>query len=123
VEAAGILPLAMAHSSPGRWLAPLALVAAAVALVAVLSAGLSSSPSETPPAPSRTTPHRGPAKTTTTTPAQPEAGAAKTYTVQQGDFLSDVADKTGVPVERLRELNPGLDANAMHVGQKIRLAP
>jgi LysM repeat protein len=43
--------------------------------------------------------------------------------VQAGDILSTVAQKTGVPVDRLRELNPGLDANAMTVGQQIRLAP
>jgi len=116
----------MAHSSPARWLAPLALVAAAIALGAVLKAGLSSSPTETPPAsstPVTRTPLGGAKEKTTTTRTQPHPGAAKTYTVQPGDFLSDVADKTGVPIERLRELNPGLDANSMHVGQKIRLAP
>ena len=119
-----ILPLAMAHSSPARWLAPLALVAAALALGVVLSSGLSSSPSETStPEPVTRTAHSGPKKTTKTTRTQSQPGASKTYTVQPGDFLSDVADKTGVPVARLRELNPGLDANSMHVGQKIRLAP
>ena len=41
--------------------------------------------------------------------------------MQSGDFLSTVADKTGVSVDRLRQLNPGLNANAMHAGQKIRL--
>jgi len=116
----------MAHSSPARWLAPLALVAAAIALGAVLKAGLSSSPTDTPPAtpaPVTRTGHSGPQKRTTTTTRTQPSGAAKTYTVQPGDFLSDVADKTGVPIERLRELNPGLAANSMHVGQKIRLAP
>jgi|SRR5438093_1057762 LysM repeat protein len=119
----------MAHSSPARWLAPLALVAAAVALGAVLSSGLSSSPSDTQPAAPVPTPRnadRARGRTTTGPKAgtkRKQPGASKTYTVQPGDFLSDVAEKTGVPVERLRELNPGLDANSMHVGQKIRIAP
>ena len=60
-------------------------------------------------------------KTTTTTTTHAPTTAAATYTVQAGDFLSTVAAKTGVSVERLRALNPGLDANAMHVGQQIRL--
>jgi hypothetical protein len=34
-----------------------------------------------------------------------------------------VSAKTGVSVDRLRALNPGLDANSMTVGQQIRLAP
>ncbi|HEY3019842.1 MAG TPA: LysM domain-containing protein [Solirubrobacteraceae bacterium] len=119
----------MAHSSPARWLAPLALVAAAVALVVVLSSGLSSSPDTQPasPVPSTRTGDGDRGRTTArpnrTARRQPRPGTSKTYTVQPGDFLSDVADRTGVPVERLRELNPGLDANSMHVGQKIRIAP
>jgi len=45
------------------------------------------------------------------------------YTVKDGDFLTTVSAKTGLSIDRLRELNPGLDANALRVGQKIRLAP
>jgi LysM repeat protein len=114
----------MAHSSPARWLAPLALVAACLALVVVLttsgSPDTSSGPEQVPSRAAPTT-ARAPDRsaTTETTTAQPAPSA--TYTVQAGDFLSTVADKTGVSVERLRQLNPGLDANSMHVGQKIRL--
>ena len=114
----------MAHSSPARWLAPLALAAACLALVVVLttsgSSDTSSAPEQVPSGPAGTT-AQAPARsaTTATTPAQPASSA--TYTVQAGDFLSTVAEKTGVSVDRLRQLNPGLDANAMHVGQKIRL--
>src|SRR4051794_17176619 len=114
----------MAHSSP-RWLAPLALVAACLALVVVLatsgSSDTASAPEQIPSAPARTA-HTATGTTTTTsaTTSQPASRAA-TYTVQSGDFLSTVAEKTGVSVDRLRQLNPGLNANAMHVGQKIRL--
>jgi LysM repeat protein len=112
----------MAHSSSARWLAPLALVAACLALVVVLTTGGSSdsgsAQEQIPPAPAGTT-AKAPARSTTTA-AQPALSSA-TYTVQSGDFLSTVAEKTGVNVDRLRQLNPGLDANAMHVGQQIRL--
>ena len=73
------------------------------------------------------TQHTTPARTATTasktatTPSSSRAPA--TYTVQAGDYLSTVAERTGVSVERLRALNPGLDANSMHVGQKIQLQP
>jgi LysM repeat protein len=118
----------MSPRSPARWLAPLALLAAALAVLVVLNSSRSSDPPTDTSAPipssTGTTPKRRrtgtPAGATgTTTPGQ----RAKTYTVQTGDFLSTVSEKTGVPVERLRELNPGLDANSMTVGEKIRLAP
>ena len=125
--ATAILRRAMAHSSPGRWLAPLALLAASLALVVVVATGLGSSSSSDPTTPdvpvstaTQTTRART-TKTTTTTTTHAPTTAGATYTVQAGDFLSTVAAKTGVSVERLRALNPGLNANAMHVGQQIRL--
>jgi len=125
-----ILLRAMAHRSPARWLAPLALVAAALAIVVVASSsgGSGGAGSSAPPRVSESqsgtsagkrTPTA--ARTTTTTPKQ-TGSSSKIYTVQEGDILSTVAAKTGVPVERLRELNPELDANSMTVGQRIRLA-
>jgi LysM repeat protein len=118
----------MAHSSPARWLAPAALVVACLALVLVLAGSLGSS--SEPPAPDVTIPttrSSTPARTATTAPTAtataPAKGAPAVYTVQAGDYLSTVAERTGVSVDRLRELNPGLDANSMHVGQKIQLEP
>src|SRR3954464_11163131 len=116
----------MAHSSPARWLAPLALVAAFLVLVVVFATSLDSQPTESGPSvPVSTKPgtakQRGAATPTTPKTAADKTPTTATYTVQSGDFLSTVADKTGVSVERLRQLNPGLDANSMHVGQTIRL--
>src|SRR3954468_6989272 len=125
----------MANRSPARWLAPSALVAAAIALVVVLSTSLTSDSATEAPAPTVTAavkPHRRaaapsprPAQPTTTAPTGPTGPTSGegTYTVQTGDILATVAAKTGVPTERLRELNPGLDANNMSVGQTIRLEP
>jgi LysM repeat protein len=103
------------------------LAAAAIALLVVLSSSSSDQPATdfAPPAPTtETAPKRRAARSTTTAPARtgPTSGAT-TYTVQSGDILATVAAKTGVSVARLRRLNPGLDANAMSVGQQIRLAP
>jgi LysM repeat protein len=118
----------MARHSPARWLAPSALAAAALALVVVFTTSLGSSSEESAssqsPVEERTsTERRGTtgerARTATTRPGDTPA----TYTVQAGDILSEIAEKTGVPVERLRELNPELDANAMSVGQELRLEP
>ena len=120
----------MAHRSPARWLAPLALVAAALAVV-MLAAGSgdngdsgSSSPAPaTEPAGGKSARKQTPTAVKTTTTPKRTGSSSKIYTVQPGDILSTVAEKTGVPVDRLRELNPELDANSMSVGQKIRLAP
>ena len=113
-----------------RWLAPLALGVTCLAVVLVFAGSLGSS--SAPPGPDVTAPTTQhsttasagtPTTTTTTTTAASHASAPATYTVQAGDYLSTVAERTGVSVERLRELNPGLDANSMHVGQKIQLEP
>jgi len=45
----------------------------------------------------------------------------KTYTVQVGDTLGGIADKTGVSLARIQELNPNVDPHAMVAGQQIRL--
>jgi LysM repeat protein len=119
----------MPPRSFARWLAPLALLAAALALLVVLTTSSSDPPTQdsaVPSSPSTTTPPKRPAPSTTTTARRATTGPTsgkKSYTVQAGDFLSTVSEKTGVPVARLRELNPGLDANSMTVGQQIKLEP
>lgn len=103
----------------GRILAPLALVAALVALVLVVK-GSSSSDSQSA---SQTT-------TTQTTPkkqkkakAKPKKTTVKTYTVKSGDTLAVIAQQTKVSVGQIEELNPGLDPAALTVGEKVKLAP
>lgn len=124
----------MTSGSPARWMAPLALVAAFLAVVFVVRG----SPQDTPdrPAPpstqsstdkadesgsttpqTSTTPPTDDARTTSTTPASGE----ETYTVQPGDTLGTIAEQTGVSVEELQELNPDVDSQALSVGDKIRL--
>jgi LysM domain len=43
------------------------------------------------------------------------------YRVRLNDTLGLIAEQTGVPVERLEQLNPDLDPQNLIVGQRIRL--
>ena len=45
----------------------------------------------------------------------------RTYTVQSGDTLGEIAAKTGTTVARLEQLNPGIDPTALRVGERIRV--
>jgi LysM repeat protein len=111
--------------SPARFLAPLALIAVVVAFVTIVngSGGSNRSPSPSPSAKTTTTSNtattkKAAPKTTTTTAA---SGSNATYTVQVGDTLGGIADKTGVPLDRIQTLNPNVDPHAMTAGQKIKL--
>jgi LysM repeat protein len=44
-----------------------------------------------------------------------------TYTVKVGDTLGSISETTGVPVQKLLDLNPALDPQALVSGQKIKL--
>jgi LysM repeat protein len=54
------------------------------------------------------------------TPRTKSARAAA-YSVRSGDTLGSIADKFGTTVDRLMELNPGVDPTALRVGQPIRV--
>lgn len=112
----------MAHRRPARLVAPLALVAAVVATIVVALASVSASDSKggTPAATSTAS------GTTAKHGASASSGKShhrRTYTVKPGDILSTVSERTGVSITRIEELNPDLDAQALQVGQKIRLEP
>ena len=109
--------------SPARFLAPLALIAVLGAFLAIINAsgntGSSSSGTDTATSSATST-----TKTTSgskTTVTKKKSAAATTYTIQVGDTLGGIADKTGVPLETLQELNPDVDPHAMTAGQKIKL--
>src|SRR3954470_6709108 len=108
----------MAGRSPARFLAPIALIAFAIALYSVVKD--SSAPA-------------GGNSGATTTTATPTASAKsakkksskhkrKTYTVKAGDTPSGIAEKNDISLEKLLELNPNLDPQTMAPGQKIRLS-
>jgi LysM repeat protein len=104
----------MVGRNPARFLAPIALIAFAFALYSVVKGD---EPTSTTPA----------SQTATATPSATESKKkksskkAKTYTVKSGDTASGIAEKTGVDLETLYELNPELDSSTLAPGQKIRL--
>jgi LysM repeat protein len=110
----------MARRSPARYLAPLALVAFAVALVMVVSAASEPGGPETTLAPSPAGTDK-PAGGSRKQGGRARKRQRKTYTVKSGDTPSGIAERTGVPLAQLLELNPDLDPQTLTVGQKLRL--
>lgn len=99
-------------SNAPRVLAVLALLAAVIALLVVISDSLSGDSGAD---------HRTPAGVV---PAGKGAkkGGKRYYVFQPGDTgLGSVARKTGVPVARLEQLNPTLDTFSLQVGDRIRI--
>jgi len=62
------------------------------------------------------------AKQDTPSPPAPDIGRGY-YVVKEGDALSAIAQKTGLTVDRLMELNPTLDPLTLVPGRRIRLRP
>jgi LysM repeat protein len=52
---------------------------------------------------------------------QVQRAAAKFHVVAYGDTLGEIADRYETSVERLVELNPGVDPAALRVGQRVRV--
>lgn len=114
--------------SPARFLAPLALIAVLVAFLAIVSGSSDSgNPSQSTETTSTSSSTKSPTTATKTSAAKAKkkstktGSSDKTYTVQVGDTLGGIADKTGVPLERIEELNPDVDPHTMNAGQEIRL--
>jgi LysM repeat protein len=102
-----------------RVAAPLAFLVLATLGIVAVRAALNEPPSTRP----ATTP------TMTTTAPQTETETTETtgttdgqfYRVQAGDTLESIASRSGTTVERLLELNPGIDPVALRIGQRIRV--
>lgn len=102
-----------------RLAAPLAfLLAATIGILLIRSAlhheaepGPTTVPTVTAPATTAVTT----GATTATTPA------SRFYVVREGDTLETIAEQEGTSVERLLELNPGVDPVALSIGQRIRV--
>lgn len=110
----------MRRRSPARWLAPLALVTCAVATYVVVDRELGSD-SASKPTSSTTSKTTTNADGTVTSSTKSTKKAKTSYTVKSGDSLSVIAAKIGIDVGALEEANPGVDASALHPGQKLKL--
>lgn len=97
----------MPPRSPFRLLAPGALLAVLVAIWLLAHPG-EDRPAERPVA----------GTTTTVASAEPRR---RTYTVRAGDNLTSIADRYGITVQRLEELNPRADPQTLRRGQRLRL--
>jgi hypothetical protein len=53
--------------------------------------------------------------------ASVQRAAAKFHVVEYGDTLGELADTYETSVERLVELNPGIEPAALRVGQRVRV--
>jgi LysM repeat protein len=98
-----------------RFLAPIALVAAVVAVYVIVHGQLATNHASTTNTSSNF-------PTTTARPASTTSGSShppRTYTVKANDTYSSIAQKTGVSVTQLEALNPNVSANALHPGERI----
>ncbi|MEA2330466.1 MAG: hypothetical protein QOH58_604 [Thermoleophilaceae bacterium] len=102
--------------SAARILAPLALVLAIAAVLVVVQSSTQSNGSGSDAV--QETAGQG---TDETAQEQPPRRRRPTYMVKLNDTLGLIAEKTGVTVERLQELNPELDPQNLIVGQRIKL--
>ena len=101
----------MAVRNPGRYVAPVAIVAVIVAVVLITRAALGHRHASAP------RPVRQPAVFHSTPPQ------TSFYVIRAGDSLSSISVKTGVPISKLETLNPSIDPSALQTGQRLRLRP
>ena len=102
-----------------RLLAPIAVIAIAVALLFVVATSIPNSDSDDGNGGGRG--GGGGGGGGGGNGARTERPEEKFYTVEPGDSLTSIADKTGVPVERLLLLNPDLDPQALISGERVKL--
>jgi LysM domain len=110
---------AQGRLSFARLLAPLALIACAVAVTAlVLGSGVVGDEGGSETAGTRELPAATERETPTGTR---ERRTPATYTIKANDTLTGIAEENDTTVERLQELNPELDPQGLVAGQKIKL--
>jgi LysM repeat protein len=111
-----IAPAMVGWRNPARYLAPLAIAAVATVAYVIVHKALIHKHS---PAPTPVVQTTNSATTATTTAAG--SPKSKFYVVQPNDTLSKIAAQTGVSVATLEALNPGVNPNALHPSQRLRL--
>jgi LysM repeat protein len=99
-----------------RLAAPAAFLAGVTVAVVLVRAGFSSADEPATTASVLTT-----APTTTAKKANQKPKPGVFATVESGDTVDQIALDNDTTVERILELNPGLDPTALQVGQKVRV--
>ena len=108
------------HSWIARVAAPLAFFAAATILIVVVNQSLNSNPADeaaSPPSPPAAV---GGTSTAPTTQNRPPS-QRRFYRIRAGDTLDAIALRFDTTVDDLLQLNPGVEANALTPGQRIRV--
>lgn len=106
--------------SPARFLAPLALLAVIAGIYLVVHNALdrttrpvrTTSTVQRPRQPSGSTAHRH---------THVPAATVRYYVVRPGDDFEVIAARTGVSLQTIETLNPGVSSTALHVGQRLTL--
>jgi len=117
----------MEEIDPGRYVLPalLTLLILGAFLIIVTNGGGDPPGALDRPARSSTTPK----SRTSTAPAPAPAPAAavtpgkRFVKVQPGDTPTSIADRAGISANRLLELNPSVEPDALKPGQTLKLAP
>jgi LysM repeat protein len=102
-----------------RMIAPAALVLFAIVLLIVIASSLGGGGSG---ADDRAVTRES--RQTRTDSERDSSGASLrrgSYVVKAGDTLARIAERTGVPIDRLIALNPTVDPQALVTGQRIKL--
>jgi LysM repeat protein len=112
----------MNRASAARLLAPAAFLAGVTIAVVLIRVGLHGGEEETATRPQTTATTTTAAQTTTppttATTAAPEPVFVR---VEEGGTLDQIALDNETTVERLLELNPGIDPTALRIGQRVRV--
>ena len=112
-----------------RFGAPVAFLAAVTVAVVLVKAGLNNGSGTTTDTLGLTTTTAGTTTQGTTTklvltgtpPSTATTPGGQYYVIQSGDTLGAIATKYNTTVDRLLKLNPGVDPNALHPGDRIRV--
>jgi LysM repeat protein len=107
--------------SPARILAPVALVIFAIAVLVVLGSAGGGGDSSSKDDKATKSEQRDLRVKKRRSRERSRAASKSVYVVQAGDTLGGIAEKTGVSVEKLQELNPDVDPQALTSGQRLKL--
>jgi LysM repeat protein len=99
-------------------LAPASLVLFAVVLVIVIASSLGDSGGSEA---GTSTTRSGETRDERSRSERTQNASRSSYVVRSGDTLAQIAERTGVPVDRLISLNPSVDPQGLVRGQRIKL--
>jgi hypothetical protein len=102
--------------NPLRFLAPIALIAAALLFLIAIVGAIGGGEEEPTGTEATGEVDRGGESRDRGGRNTPE-----TYEIQEGDTLDSIAADTGVSVEEIQELNPDLDPQSLIAGQELQL--